>query len=392
MKLTNFLSEVKDRKQPEGMPDPALLTYDEYYKVANPSDKWHPDEAYQTTGSLPYLHYENFKPLRRFKSRGLEFELMVQKEEHRYVKTNLETGEVVRDENGLATYWTPEEMKAMNKSTEDYTFAIFHKGNAVAAAQDEWGALLILVVSEFQGFGLGPILGKVARSMEPYADSGGFTPGGEQMLRKVHREFVKDYMANGMYSQLVRSGQVTVERVKKILDSANLKYKQTKKTPIGSSGKWKLWSNDTNAWIVYDENLRNVIDELQSGKLDLSLSKNLILAFCFIEGESPSYLYQLQYSDELAGRHALSAAIAHVDSYDDILTVRESKFFANTLENARKLGYDISPGEPFPEPAKDENAKYQQLAKRERKWRNSFDEYGEFEISMQEMAEKLYNE
>jgi hypothetical protein len=392
MRLSTLLSEVRDRPVPEGMPDPALLTFKEYEKVANPSDKSHESDSYQATGSLSYHTYENFRPLRRFQSRGIDFELMVNRvdshHDQKFVKHTPE-GNIVRNEKGEIIYMSPAELDASGYERYGYTFGIFYDKTCVGAAQDEWGALLILVVQEFQGFGLGPILGKVARKMEPYADSGGFTPGGHHNLRKVHQEFVREYMQTGMYSHLVRSGQISVERAKEIIASAQLEQKPTKKTNVGPSGEKYLWSNNTNAWIVYDKNLKNAIEESQKGRIDDLFAEKLIHAYCFTMDENPTYLYQLGYNDKKSGKIVLEAAMAEVASHDDELRIRNDNW-TEVWERVRALGYDVEIDEPFPE-SDIPNDVFQKLSQIEQSWRKSFDQYDEFGTLMQELADRIYN-
>ena len=390
MRFVSLLNELRDAPVPEGYPDPALLTFKEYEKVANPSRKSHGNSAYQHTGSLDYHKYEDFKPLRRFKSRGIEFELKIKHETHRYAKVHPETEDILRDENGNVMYMDDEDLKAAGINPVHITLGVFDGRKCVGAAQDEWGALLIMVVQEYQGFGLGPIIGKVARTLEPYADSGGFTQGGYYNLQKVHAEFVRDYMANGMYSHLVRTGQLTAERAKEIISSANL----TKKPPrpdIGPSGQRMLWSNGTNAWIVYDANLKEVMDEIQEGKLDEVFSQKLVNAFCFLTNENPTYLYELNYNDEEAGKVALMAAMAHTQQvHGDALVIRNENW-ADVKERVEALGLRVEYNEPFPD-GKMPYAPFERLAAQEAAWRKSFDQYNEFQYLMQELAEQLYNQ
>ena len=386
MKLENILLEFKDRPVPEGKPDPALMTFDEYAKVANPKNKTHSDTSYQQSGELEYHNYNDYKPLRRFQSRGVEFEMKIKKEKGRYVKVDPKRGETVRDEKGNPQYYSDEELKTMGINPYTYTAAVFHEKKCVGAAQDEWGALLIMVVQEYQGFGLGPMLGKVARSYDPYADSGGFTGGGYNNLRKVHQSFVRDYMTNGTYSQLVRKGVITSARAKEIMKSANIDQKSKEKSNVGETNEKFLWSNDTNAWIVYDANLRNVI---QDESVDELFSEKLIHAFCFIVNEEPTYLFQLDYNQEKYGKLVLEAALAEVERHGDELRIRNENW-KEVHERVKKLGYDVEIDEPFPE-GEIPYSHIKKFTNAEKRWRKSFDQYDEFQILMQELAEKLYN-
>ena len=68
----------------------------------------------------------------------------------------------------------------------------------IGGLQDEWGCILIHIAEEYQGFGLGPILGKLAREYYPSKSSGGFTNAGYTNFINVYRDMVKNYIQSGM--------------------------------------------------------------------------------------------------------------------------------------------------------------------------------------------------
>jgi hypothetical protein len=123
--------------------------------------------------------------------------------------------------------------------------------------------VLIWVADEYRGFGLGPILGRIARTYEPGKPSGGFTPAGYRNFAKLHREMVRDALTTGRYMDLIRQGKLTVQRVREIVDSAKLQMKPMK--PAGNlSSKdpkdWLLYQDD-GCWVVYDRKLREVVEQ-----------------------------------------------------------------------------------------------------------------------------------
>lgn len=97
------------------------------------------------------------------------------------------------------------------------TLVILHRGKVVAAAQDEWGATLIRVAHEARGLGLGPLLRQYWTELNPEYTSGGFTSAGQHNAEKAWNNRVRDFLANGWYTQLINRGQITKERVQKIL-------------------------------------------------------------------------------------------------------------------------------------------------------------------------------
>lgn len=138
-----------------------------------------------------------------------------------------------RDKNGNYVYvngenvmLTTEEKKLFitDKNRYDYEFLIYDVDNNTVAGktQDEWGALLVRVAEEYSGFGFGELLVSLHRKYVPHVDSGGFTPQGENNVKKVHAYFVKEALANGTYSSLLKDNKITMERIKKIVDSTKL--------------------------------------------------------------------------------------------------------------------------------------------------------------------------
>ena len=211
--------------------NPALLTLSEYYKLVNAKDKHHEDHAYQT--DLKKMNNPEYpdgkekypKLLKQTKINNINFQFRL-----------------------LEDKW-------------GYTIAVFDEENQkVASAQDEWGCMLYMVAREYRGFGLGAMLAKMARTLEPGKASGGFTPSGYRTFVKVHREFVRDALTNGLYGRLVRSGEMSTARVKEIVDSAKLDIKQTKPTENYNSNDPKDWMLyvDNGAFVLYDKKLKEV--------------------------------------------------------------------------------------------------------------------------------------
>lgn len=115
------------------------------------------------------------------------------------------------------------ELRAERKPRRDKrdTIVILHDGLVVAMGSDEWGATLIRVAEEFRRVGLGDFLKKEWTKYNPDARSGGFTAAGERMAIRFWAQRVRDFSANGWYSELVRRGLLTMDRVREIVSGAS---------------------------------------------------------------------------------------------------------------------------------------------------------------------------
>lgn len=253
--------------------DPALMTLDEYRKLVDPDEKSHPDSAYDWSIADKKWRPDRdrfSKLLRRVKINGIYFEFRLQMEDRadgKVTKTTPE-GDVVRDQNGNALYWTREELlqRLPPSRRYEYTIGVFTDDDGyIGGAQDEWGTMLIHVAREYRGFGLGPILGKIARGFEPGKKSGGFTRAGMNNFIRVHREMVRDYVASGMYSHLVKTGQITAERAKAIIASARLENRPGQKinSDLGSNNPsdWLLMVGEHGDFYLYDRKLKDIYNE-----------------------------------------------------------------------------------------------------------------------------------
>ena len=245
--------------------NPALMTLQEYIKAVNPRGKSHDSSAYDE----PLKGYDWIKKdkyphlLKRIKKNGIEFEFRLQAEENLYNKYDTDDN-LVRDANGVALLLTPEEIKQKKLRKYRYSIAVFNEDDqCVASSSDEWGTMLIMVAQEYRKFGLGTILGKLARHFEPMKNSGGFTINGLYNFVRVHREMVREALTTGLYNQLVREGKITVARVREILASAKLENKPKQDT-------LNLSTNDPNDWlllvdescfIVYDKKLKDIYQD-----------------------------------------------------------------------------------------------------------------------------------
>ena len=104
--------------------------------------------------------------------------------------------EWVRDEQGLLVNYSPEEMKAKGLSPFNYTVGAFVGDKTVGYAGDEFGASGVYVARDYQRHGLGSSLIKTylekSGRLTTGRKLGQMTPQGVELVRKLHREIVKE--------------------------------------------------------------------------------------------------------------------------------------------------------------------------------------------------------
>ena len=76
---------------------------------------------------------------------------------------------------------------------------------------------MVSTAKEYRGFGFGTLLGKLFRERHPDKDTGGTTYAGSKQVKRIWDNFVREAMASGMYTQLVKQGKITKDRVKEIV-------------------------------------------------------------------------------------------------------------------------------------------------------------------------------
>ncbi len=227
--------------------------------------KCHPSDAYDW--SLETFRRRGMgrdlypKVVARLRTGGLDFEVRLRSEKLRYVKTDVE-GNHLRDARGNLIDLTDEEIAALGKRTDESSVAVFHGPDQVAALEDEWGCVLVVVAREYRRFGLGAYLHRLARTLYPAKPSGGFTPQGRASFARVHRWFVRNALARGFYRERVRAGSLTMERVREIIASGQGGGEaggQREAPPVESPAeKWLLYGAD-DTFIVYDPILKDLI-------------------------------------------------------------------------------------------------------------------------------------
>jgi len=117
-----------------------------------------------------------------------ELELRKSGEKLKYVKTD-KSGEIVRDEEGMALYLSDAEIKQKGLATHDTCIVAFNKkGESVGYASDEFGATGVYILKPYQRKGLGlTLLTEYRKQVKPTRRLGQMTPSGEMLSRKYFR-------------------------------------------------------------------------------------------------------------------------------------------------------------------------------------------------------------
>jgi hypothetical protein len=391
---TSAVSAYEEKKV-----DPALMTFQEFWNLVG--GKQHPESAYNWSvakmNENEWDRREHYPTLLfRRKINGVSFEFRLNKkdsyQDNTFVKNDPD-GNLVRI-NGEIQHFTKEELLRMNDPRYrryEYSFAVFDGDKKVAVAQDEWGCVLVSVAQEYRKFGLGLILTKMAWEAEPGKTTGGCTPAGAKVTKKAHTEFVRDYLQKGFYSQLIRDGVLTKERVQEIIKSAGLpaqpsKPRQRVNLESNDPRDFLLYAED-GAFIVYDRKLKDLIE--QGNEDDNYLwYERFIKGTSFAGGgyhpENKLYLHQLGGDTANIKNSMFKLVLSYAKQegvplhvYDDDLNmVNESEMEVNRNLVSLK-------GTPI---------NYSGAANEERRFRKSFDRYDEFKARVLELAEAKYRD
>jgi hypothetical protein len=266
--FTNFINEVinlpsdlnKNQRFQLGKPiDVALLTFQEYYNLINPRDEYHESNLWQYDLERMNDSPKNMSEMKVFQRKKIgNMDIVI------YESTRkLQYGR--RDENDVYHSLTDEEIKKAGLPAHEIGLTAFHEGKEIGFISDEWGATLVVVAKEYKGNGIGKLLTYLFRKKHPDRESGGFSEAGYKNIINIHREFVKEYLRNGVYSHLVKKGELTKERAKEIIASAKLQdYKPNKITDFAKKYNVSELTEDLLFWrfsdtdfILFDKNILN---------------------------------------------------------------------------------------------------------------------------------------
>jgi hypothetical protein len=376
--------------------DPALMTFQEFWQYVNPGSKYHSSSAYNWSINKMNENKSDYpKLLYRKTINGISFEFRVKIEdlyrERAFAKYDPEGEEIVRI-NGQIQYYTYDELVKLGKHRRyDYSFAIFHGNQCVGIAQDEWGCVLVSVAEEYRQFGLGTLLTKLAWEAEPGKETGGCTPKGAAITRKVHAEFVREYLQKGFYSLLVQQGKLTTKRAKEIIASANLQTQPhtPKDFNTDNPDNWLLYQGN-GTFILYDKRLKDLYTEE-----DYYWKNKCIKAIGDVGGmmhEDENYrLRRLNGETEQLKKFMLWCCVTWTAEegnkslyvYEDELPLADSNMYKVEKERSHDKNAWVS--------LKKEPINYKAMAMAERRWRKQFDKYNEFYHILLEMAEAKWD-
>jgi len=252
----------------------------------------------------------------------------------------------------------------------------------IAIAQDEWGATLIAVVKEYQGKGLGKIIGKVWFKWNPAYRSGGFTHKGEQMAIGVWESRVREFLEKGWYSKLIKKNAISKEKINSILSDLS-KKKTYKLTYKKKSVKPELvFLIEDNFFVIYDKAFYNIEDYYT---YDDTITKT-IYAHGFLRNDEHvgTYVYSIDYDPKyrkLATYIILQMAkdarekLYYGKGYTDVIETEG-------LDHIRKEGDYISLIKDV--------IPIKNMAAIEKKYRKKRDKYGELYSILLESAESKW--
>jgi hypothetical protein len=397
MHQANILEERYD--DPAGQPwnptgiDPALMTFQEYYKLVNAGEQHHPDSAYQSDIKDFFYHKkQDFKLFRQIKLRGIEFEIRIQRRKITHsirnpeAKTNAAAHPWMRDEAGKILNYSDDQIAEMGYQPFEFSVGVWTatEGDAcIAATQDEWGCMLVRVADKYRGFGIGPVLIKIARMLEPGKPSGGFSSGGALNFKRMHTAIVREALANGTYSKLIRQGSLTMERVRAITGSANLEQRPKPKIDLSSNdpSNWLCFGDGYGSYIVYDRKLADLLRDDADHAMVPSFIKGFIYVACYEEGMGR--VKRVHAVDLKMKTFMYALAHHHCTTEHVVLYVEPSDQDINQFvfgPNTNEIGYLCAPVQSGP------SIDGMKMARSEEAWRKTHDPYDEFKNYLYDLA------
>jgi GNAT superfamily N-acetyltransferase len=382
---------------------PFLLTFDEYYKMINSMDKYHEESAYNWSYN-PDAKFEcrpnSTCTLIRTKNVGnIELKYYMIKEKAQYAKW-------VNDEF-LGPY-SDEELKEMGKDPFIYDIVCTHNNVTVGGGQDEWGCVLIYVVKEYRGLGIGEELVKMYREIYPYKPSGGLTDSGYQQFKKYYNWLVKRALSSGVYSKLIKKGELTMDRAKEIINSVdkNYKFSEEKKGPLikflkGSDGP--IYLINKTFVVIFDSSFKDKYQEaFDFGYFEEVFLKNHIHSYVSLVDFNGYLQVYACYGTDKYIREAI-AILSNLntegigDYYFRNFEPEIKEILNNIWNNSNLYDKETIEGEGYIDsvplnvikPKKNILSLINTLKQYSNAWFKKYDKYGEIETSVLEAAESL---
>jgi hypothetical protein len=411
-KFKSFINEVvtsrdilypKGEIEHKGKKDPALYTWEEYFKDMQEGamSAWHPDSAYnhsveddRQAYSWAHINDGNWKRLKSKKYDKITIDFYQNHEEHSYVSGRNEKDEVVYHDN--------KELNKKGKITKDYTIVAYHRDEdlIIGAAQDEWNSVLISVLKEYRGLGIADDLEDMYRHYFPHKGTGGVTNSGYKMLKRYHTRLVRKYLQNGIYSDMVRKGEITVSRAKEIVNSIEKKRYVNTGTEFsknyGGSKELMYYINDSTI-IIFDKAIKDAFNREEPERFTKKLIKCFIYANQFkkVDYENLFTVYAENEKFLKLGMDMLMSSGMKLSDYflnkrfDDKTKEQINKVFEDSdyiIKTDKHYEHDnivriVSP--------KEIKYNFNKLEKDSNAWFHKNDQYEEFQNRLMEFAEGI---
>lgn len=176
------------------------VSAEEYLKIINPDDKIHSSDLFGD--GEPKDYQEEWKPsdfpILLQEKDGVEYRMSG--EQIQYVKYD-DNDNIVRDSRGLAEYLSDDEARQMGRAIREVSIKAFDKetGKYLGYVGDSFGAVELEVLKRGRGRGIGSELSYLNRKLNPFKQSGGFSPEGKALAEKAYWRIVN----GGMPAELV---------------------------------------------------------------------------------------------------------------------------------------------------------------------------------------------
>lgn len=250
----------------------------------------------------------------------------------------------------------------------------------IGAAQNEWGALLVHIIDEARGIGIGEYLIKLAYEHLPELyNSGGYSVAGKNAASRTWASIVSEMLANGDYSDLVRNGDLTLDCVKTIVRSAKEINKAKLKKPkeVKEDPHLLVMLFDTT-FILYDTRFFTDLDDGEP-------NEQYIYGYGFLRTHEPSgesLIYRIDYEEKfkrlsnlIMFQVAKNQGVEITISRSDVLEIGGIPEIIEDNDKAR-LDRDV--------------IDLKKISKIDTNFRKKNDEYNELTYRLQEMSESKW--
>lgn len=252
---------------------------------------------------LPKRHYDIEYEVFQVKSRNkVKYISDISKRYNNVVEQNIKRYPVILNRKLFGDEYLTIRMESEQKEKDlgITTVVLNEQGLVVAMASNEWGATLIQVAEEYNGKGIGKILLDVWTHNNPRFTSGGYTEHGLALSEKQWRSAVSRSLAQGMYTELIKSGEITLDKVKKIVASAKIKPVVNKKihneVPKSKREDSPVIYSDDTAVYIFD----TILFELDLHSMETDEIENFIYAHGFLRDNvyDEVIIYSFDYTSE----------------------------------------------------------------------------------------------